>query len=280
MRWSLTHDAEAFAAGAWDLLAAEPAEQTVALTVVDAIRDGTRWADGSALFALCEDGGTVRGAALMTPPFELLLAAVPDDAVAGLAAALRDAGADVPGVNGDVDVVERFAAAWVAGTPLRARRTMEQRLYVLGTLEPPDPPPPGRARPAREDELALAAGFVRAFDAEAGAHGEEPDAFVRERHGGGRLWLWEDPTGAVVSMAARTPTAVGVARIAPVYTPPAQRRRGFGAAVTAACTADALARGADQVVLFTDLANPTSNAVYQRIGFRPLRDRRVVRFDA
>jgi predicted GNAT family acetyltransferase len=89
---------------------------------------------------------------------------------------------------------------------------------------------------------------------------------------------WEDDAGAPVSLAARTATAAGVARVAPVYTPADQRRRGYGAAVTAACTADALARGASEVVLFTDLANPTANSIYQSIGFRPIGDRRVVRF--
>ena len=96
---------------------------------------------------------------------------------------------------------------------------------------------------------------------------------------GGRLWMWEDEHGEVGAMAGRTATSAGVARIAPVYTPPAHRRRGFGAGVTAACTADALARDADRVVLFADRANATSNSVYRRIGFRPIAERDVIRFD-
>jgi predicted GNAT family acetyltransferase len=67
--------------------------------------------------------------------------------------------------------------------------------------------------------------------------------------------------------------------VAPVYTPPEHRRRGYGAAVTAACAADALARDADHVVLFTDRTNATSNSVYQRIGFERIAERDVIRFD-
>ena len=63
-----------------------------------------------------------------------------------------------------------------------------------------------------------------------------------------------------------------------VYTPPEQRGRGYGGAVTAAVTRAALDAGADDVVLFTDLANPTSNALYQRLGYRPVEDRTVVEF--
>ncbi|MFG2722452.1 GNAT family N-acetyltransferase [Streptomyces sp. NPDC048416] len=62
------------------------------------------------------------------------------------------------------------------------------------------------------------------------------------------------------------------ARIGPVYTPPGLRRHGYAAAVTSAATRLAQNRGAAQMVLFTDLSNPTSNALYQRLGYRPLRD--------
>jgi predicted GNAT family acetyltransferase len=79
-------------------------------------------------------------------------------------------------------------------------------------------------------------------------------------------------------MASRNVTVAGVSRIGPVYTPPASRRHGYGAAVTAACTQDALDRGARQVVLFTDEANPTSNGIYQQLGYRALDERVILRF--
>jgi predicted GNAT family acetyltransferase len=63
-----------------------------------------------------------------------------------------------------------------------------------------------------------------------------------------------------------------------VYTPPGLRGRGYGGAVTAAVTRAALDAGAEDVVLFTDLANPISNALYQRLGYRPVEDRSLVEF--
>jgi predicted GNAT family acetyltransferase len=79
-------------------------------------------------------------------------------------------------------------------------------------------------------------------------------------------------------MAGRTPGVAGAARVQAVYTPAGHRRRGYGAAVTAAATERALAAGAEHVVLFTDLANPTSNGVYRRIGYRPVEDRLLLAF--
>jgi ribosomal protein S18 acetylase RimI-like enzyme len=276
--WVLSDDVDAFAARAWGLLAARPVEQTVALTIIQSLRAGHAWSDAAPVFAWYEAGGEVRGGVCMTPPFELLLAAVPDAAVGELVGTLRAERIAVPGVNGEVASVERFVGAWLDGTDLRAWTAFEQRLYALAALRPPDPPPPGRARLAGPDDLELAADWLAAFQHEAGVPSSDVERAARAGIAEERLWLWEDEDGARVSLAGRTAPAVRVARIAPVYTPPASRRRGYGAAVTAAATADALARGADHVVLFTDLANPTSNAIYQRIGFEPVSDRRVVRF--
>jgi predicted GNAT family acetyltransferase len=77
-------------------------------------------------------------------------------------------------------------------------------------------------------------------------------------------------------MAGASPVVAGMARIGPVYTPPAARGRGYGSAVTAAASADAIRRGAEQVLLYTDLAHPTSNAIYQRLGYRPVADEVIV----
>jgi predicted GNAT family acetyltransferase len=68
-------------------------------------------------------------------------------------------------------------------------------------------------------------------------------------------------------MAMLRAPAAGVSRIGPVFTPQNARGRGYGSAVTAAAADCALEAGVDDVVLFADLANPTSNGIYQGIGF-------------
>jgi predicted GNAT family acetyltransferase len=100
----------------------------------------------------------------------------------------------------------------------------------------------------------------------------DPDRWAEGRIAHGGITFWETPDGTPVSMAGALPKVAGQIRIAPVYTPPALRGRGYASAVTAAVSRAALTAGADEVLLFTDLANPTSNALYQRIGYRPVRD--------
>jgi RimJ/RimL family protein N-acetyltransferase len=278
MAWRFTDDPVAYADHIWDMLAADPALHTVSLTVAAAARSGFRWSDDPMLFGWYEDGDAVRGAVSLTPPHELLLADVPDGTLDELIAGLREWRAAVPGVNGEVGLVERFVAAWTAGTPLRHRVTLKLRLFKLGTLAPPDPPPPGTARVATPDDLELAMRWLRAFEEETDVVRTNVEAAARERLDDDRLWLWIDEAGEPASLAARTATAAGVSRVAPVYTPPEHRRRGYGAAITAAVTAEALARDAEHVVLFTDVDNPTTNAIYQQIGFRPLGDRWTVHF--
>jgi ribosomal protein S18 acetylase RimI-like enzyme len=278
--WTLTDDIEAYAERVGALLSADPARNTIALTVLGMLRAGHRYSDEPMLFGWYEGADGIQGAVFHTPPFYLELAVMPDAATHELVRALRAAGRAVTGINGDGAAVERFTAAWTAETGDRARTEFRLCLHELGALRPPEPAPAGAARPAREADVERAAGWYHAFQKETGTPGgADAEAMIRERLADGRLWVWEDDDGAMAALAARTAASGGVARIAPVYTPPEHRRRGYGAAVTAACTADALARDAERVVLFTDLANPTTNSIYRRLGFEPVAEHRVMAFE-
>ena len=108
----------------------------------------------------------------------------------------------------------------------------------------------------------------------AGAHQmlEPPEeATVLPRIEQGRVWLWEDEHGERVHLTGANPPAYGVARIGPVYTPREQRGRGYASAAVAEVSQLLLDDGL-RVCLFTDQANPTSNRVYEAIGYRPVVD--------
>jgi GNAT superfamily N-acetyltransferase len=227
-----------------------------------------------------EPGGTVTAAFQHTPPYPVVLTAMPEEQAAALAADLAARGRRLPGVNATAGPATAFAAAWRQRTGEATYTGMRMRLYALGRLLPPAPPPPGSARTAGAADRDLLLAWFGAFQAEAQPPGPAETApMVDDRLSHGGLVLWEHE-GRAVSLAGRNRAAAGQARIGPVYTPPDLRGRGFGAAATAAVTQAALDDGAEGAVLFTDLANPTSNTLYQRLGYRPISDWAVLRFGA
>jgi predicted GNAT family acetyltransferase len=152
------------------------------------------------------------------------------------------------------------------------------RLFRLGELRPPRPGPEGTARLAAGTDRDLLARWFGAFAREAGEPPREDEhAAVTERLGYGGITLWE-AGGVPVSVAGRTRAVAAMVRVGPVYTPPELRGHGYAGAVTVAVSQAALDAGIREVVLYTDLANPTSNALYQRLGYRPVEDRVVFSF--
>ncbi|WP_043640146.1 GNAT family N-acetyltransferase [Nonomuraea candida] len=257
--WSFTSAVEEYAAVAEPFLLGDPVRHTVALTVLANLRAGMPVTDP--LFGWWTAGGEVRGAVFSIPPHPVGLFAVPVEAVEPLVKALDGA---LPVFVGPPEVTGE--AIRLLGRPARV---VSERLYRLGTLTVPDVP--GRGRLAGPGDFPLLVSWYQAFGAETGmGEGDVVDRVAR-RLSAGELFVWESQ-GAPVSLAALSPAAGGVCRIGPVYTPPSCRRRGYGAAVTAYASRTGLDERCEQVVLFTDLDNPTSNAIYQAIGYEPVAD--------
>lgn len=192
--------------------------------------------------------------------------------VEALAPLARDAHAACPGlrvVGGPEPTAATFAKILATLRGTVARPHMSHRIHALQRVEELPNPAPGRLRPAREDELDLITGWIAGFLDEIKDRGD-PASMARERIGGGTLFVWED--GRAVSMAGwagKTPNGV---RVNFVYTPTELRGRGYATACVAELSRLLLARGNRFCCLYTDLANPTSNAIYQRIGYRPVTD--------
>lgn len=98
---------------------------------------------------------------------------------------------------------------------------------------------------------------------------EEARRGVDLRVAAGDVLLWEDE-GRPVSIASRARPTVNGVTINFVYTPPALRGRGYATACVAHLSQQELDRGREFCTLFADLANPTSNGIYLRIGYEPL----------
>jgi predicted GNAT family acetyltransferase len=278
MGWHITDDVDEFLATAGDFLRSRPVEHTVLLTVANTVRIRGRRAFGAAdpIFGWWDSADDkVDGALLQTPPFPLLLTAVPPEAAPAAAEAL--AARPLPGV--DAPDADAFARAWQKLTGAHSTPGRRSRLYRLDTLVPPAAPPPGRARVADAHDRDLLLGWLAAFHDQIEEPARDYTEIVDDKLSYGGFSLWEDG-GAPVSLAGASRPEAGMVRIVAVYTPRELRGRGYAGAVTTAVTQAALDAGATDVVLFTDLANPTSNALYQRLGYRPIEDRTVVEFSA
>jgi GNAT superfamily N-acetyltransferase len=269
--WETTADLGAFLAAAGETMRARPAQHTLLLTIAESLR--VRGLDAYGSSPPCFGWhGAVDGTFLHTPPHPLVLGPAPEAAMPALAAALRDR--PLSGVSAPAELAHAFAAA--RGGPVRVKR--RERLYRLGTLIPPTAPPPGRAvvaTPAMRDRLI---DLYVAFAGEAGGPSDDAAGMVADRLTHAGLIVWENPDGELTGLAGANRMIARMVRIGPVYTPPEHRGRGIGAAVTAALSRAALDSGARDVLLFTDQANPTSNGIYQRLGYEPLEDRESLEF--
>lgn len=283
----LTEDPARFLAAAGEHLAADPVLTTVIASVTARLAAGGgygadaphRW------WAVVHDAaGVVVGTAMRTAPFAPYPAYVlpmPADAAIALARTLHDRGEALGGVNGALPAARVIAEETARLTGAQVRVHEHLRLFELRDLVVP-PSPPGRLRPATpaDADLVLAwyLDFGRAAAEQAGRtepHGSSTETFtledVTERIDAGLVSLWEDETGQTVHLTAASPPAYGVSRVGPVYTPVEHRGHGYAGAAVAEVTRRILDAG-DRACLFTDQANPTSNRIYEALGYRPVVD--------
>jgi RimJ/RimL family protein N-acetyltransferase len=280
MSWFMTADTRGFLDTAGDFLRADPARNTVMLTVTEDLR--VTAATAGTLFGWWQpDGEPVRAAFMHTPDYPVMLSTASVQAAAALArdlTASAGAGRRIPGVNAGQEAADAFAAAWRDRTGDAVAVYRRMRLFRLGELIPPRPAPEGTARLAVETDRDLVARWFEAFAREVG----DPPRQDHGRAAAGRLayggiTIWE-AGGVPVSVAGRTRAVAGMVRLGPVYTPPELRGHGYAGAATAVVSQAALDAGLRDVVLYTDLANPTSNGLYQRLGYHPVEDRVMLSF--
>jgi hypothetical protein len=218
-----------------------------------------------------ESGDDVVACAVRFWPDRVIISRARQEALEYLVSDLASKYTTLPGVHGPEPDVSHFAELWSHRIGIAARPGMRLRLFETRTVRPVGPRPSGRFRAAEEADLPIIAEWARAFRSDADPYNPaDPDEEARRRVSRRSVFVWDD--GRPVSMAAWAGRTRRGVRVNFVYTPPEYRGRGFASACVADLTQRLLAEGHAFCCLFTDLANPTSNRIYQRIGYRPVCD--------
>ncbi|AIQ45702.1 acetyltransferase [Paenibacillus sp. FSL R7-0273] len=288
MQFKLYTDVHQFYKDTYDVLMRHEAQNLIPLGNIIMGHEGkdkTDWRDPvNWLMATISDDKGIQLTAIMTPPHNITLYATDNninlEAVSCLIDGLKDR--DIPGVTTEKTLAEYFAKEYTLRKGITFKTTMSQRIYELTAVNP-DIQKPGTVRLLDKKDIHFFPYWAEAFYA-AGTYGTTEMSIPQEaapylyRIKSKKIYILED-NGIPVSMAGYTrvmQTAIGVAF---VYTPPYERSKGYATSIVAQISLLALEKGFTKCVLYTDLANPTSNSIYQKIGYTPVCDSLQLQFE-
>ena len=243
-------------------------------------QDKTDWRDTANWFmATVADGHCILLTAIMTPPHGVTLYATDNKLDLSAINCLLDGIGDLPlpGVMTEKALAECFAKAYTARKGMTYEVKTNLRLYELTEVNPAIPQI-GTTRLVDERDMpylpfwmeAMSAIFKQGQDVETLPQPVNEENY-RYRLAKKNLYVLE-VDGVPVSWAGFSREMQSVVGVGMVYTPPYFRGKGYASSCVAQVSQLALDRGFKKCVLYTDLSNPTSNSIYQKIGYRPICD--------
>jgi GNAT superfamily N-acetyltransferase len=270
MKVRVTADPAAFKVIAFPFLQRDPVLNSVLISNIQGRIDNLLYDPAPPVFVSIHRGEDVVGVVCCTAMRGVMLGELDEEYLPLVLAAVIESGAEVKYVEGVPEVTLAFAEQYAGEVGKQFTEDRVTRLHRMVDFTPLDAA--GHARLAVEADLAAVTRMVGGFGDAVGARItlEEEERWARDRIRLARLWVWEHD-GRVVSMAAHNGDVFGASRIGSVYTPPEERGNGYAGALTAHVTRQIIDED-NQACLFTDLANPTSNKLYARIGYRKVVD--------
>jgi predicted GNAT family acetyltransferase len=288
MRFNLYEDVKSFHNDTYDVLLRHEAQNLIPLgnlIIGNEGKDKTEWRDPAGWFMATVTGESgILLTAIMTPPFNLTLYAtdniIDDKTIACLIKGVIEAGAKVPGTLTEKTLALRFAKSWAETKSVTYRISMEQRIYELQKVNP-EIAPIGTLRPVEEKDMSFLPYWIEGFNCDCfgGSLSVKPDPELYRYHITNKnLYILED-NGTPVSTTQIKREMKTVCGVSGVYTPPYFRGKGYATSCVAGVSRLILERGFTRCALYTDLANPASNSIYQKIGYRPVCDSLEIKFD-
>ena len=272
MAWSECPSADMFLTLRGPTLLAHESLNCLAWGALERAQSTGSTSKGARFLVFEEGGGASAHAMIGKGEGHLILSVMSAEQAHDLLDFLEAQGAELTLVEGPYGLAQDFAERWSELPTRRSERQMDQGLYELTQVRMPELQG-GRlvlAGAAHRASLrALASGFVASFPDQVMTL-ELLDKRVERFIAQGRAYLWRRSDGAFVSMAAVVRQSPNTASISWVYTPPEHRRQGHAARVVATLSEAQLKEGKRACNLHTGLENKTSNAIYQRIGYRQI----------
>lgn len=232
------------------------------------------------LLSILEQGRVV-GVVVMTPPKRIILSRIDTDiqaAVVRLADSLRGIGVRIPGIVGPMAEAQAFSNCWVEGM-LGVAARLSKRMRVFEARNVMNLPlSPGELRVARMDDRPLMARWIAVLSDDLGEpiSLDSADSRAEKLIENRELYIWDH--GGPVSIAGVSRPMRNGATIGVVYTPPEHRNKGYATSSVSLLTKKLLSDGYAFCGLYTDLANPTSNSIYAKIGYAPVGDALEINF--
>lgn len=285
MRVKRFDDPKAFYDYAGDFLVAHEAENNLPLGLINGLIISREFAEFPPYLAAVEDdAGKIVLAAVRTPPRNLILSYTETpEAMDTLIADMAALYGTLPAANAMKPLAADFAQRWTQHTGQRGRVNLAMRIYKLTEVISVHGVP-GTMRLATPADRTHVEDWSYNFQMDCFGHADRDEAreaanrWLQNKPEMRGLFYWE-VDGQPVAMAGYTGPTPNSFRVGAVYTPPDQRRKGYASALVAALSQHILDMGKTMATLFTDLANPTSNHIYQEVGYMPVCDVDEYRFE-
>jgi predicted GNAT family acetyltransferase len=242
-------------------------------SIATSVAEGKRTYENYFWWAVIKDDG-ISGIAIRTVPFGYVFSHMDQESAHGLFSAISTEDPEAnefAGPKSVIDYLESISDREVSGSE-------SELIYANHELK--SAPQIGETRKANLDDFECVYSWMQEFMKETHLRSFNLESIVRSALSEGRYTLLVD-NGIPVSLGGNSDIQhfdkSSIARVGPIYTPERYRKSGYASAITSAITAELIAQGATPT-LYTQADNPTSNKIYQEIGYTLIDQNRKIIF--
>ena len=270
---------------AYPFLLAREAENNLLLSILSSLKEKIHsYEKDMPLLFILTDHDDVKLIALRTPPHDIIISYIDDlNYIEVLVEELFKLNEKLPGVLSFKEAADKFAELWCEQNSLKPNLLRKERIYKLEEVSK-DTIGIKKFSVASKTHQTIVLKWAREMLKEALVDATEEDIeqtinqlkkeFDENKSKMFLLFDNNEPV-SMVRKAGKTPNGNFVNL---VYTPPSLRRKGYATECVANLSKQLLEEGNKYCFLFTDLSNPTSNSIYQKIGYRPVIDENHYKF--